>query len=207
MVKRAGLPIPANPPSARSVSNTERASVSKELGRNDPAERQAQVDARKRWEASRSSTPQSNNPLDLAADKAALQSELRQPVGSAWLGRNDASQASSGEGRAAATRVSEIIAKAGGESAFCGEGMGIGGLDDVLAQVRRRVWVPLAAPPNLLRELGISPVRGLLLYGAPGNGKSLLARKLGQILSPMRPITVVSGPEILDRFVGYVPDA
>lgn len=64
------------------------------------------------------------------------------------------------------------------------------------------VWTPLAAPPQLLRELGIHPVRGLLLYGRPGCGKTLLARKLGQTLSPLRPITVVSGPEVLDKFVG-----
>lgn len=38
--------------------------------------------------------------------------------------------------------------------------------------------------------------------GAPGCGKTLLARSLGQILSPTRPITVVSGPEVMDRFVG-----
>jgi vesicle-fusing ATPase len=80
--------------------------------------------------------------------------------------------------------------------------LGIGGLDDVLAQVKRRVWTPLAAPPQLLKELGIHPVRGLLLYGKPGCGKTLLARTLGNILSPMRPITVVSGPEIMDKFVG-----
>ena len=51
-------------------------------------------------------------------------------------------------------------------------------------------------------ELGISPARGLLLYGKPGCGKSLLASALGQMLSPFRPISVVSGPEILDKFVG-----
>jgi vesicle-fusing ATPase len=98
--------------------------------------------------------------------------------------------------------VSEIVAKAGAGDAFMGEALGIGGLDDVLRTVKRRVWIPLAAPPQLLDELGINPVRGLLLYGLPGCGKSLLARKLGQILSPMRPITLVSGPEILDKFVG-----
>ncbi len=32
--------------------------------------------------------------------------------------------------------------------------------------------------------------------------KTLLARSLGKILSPARPLTVVSGPEIMDRFVG-----
>jgi hypothetical protein len=84
----------------------------------------------------------------------------------------------------ASTKVSELIAKAG--RAFDGQTLGIGGLDKVLAQVKRRVWTPLAAPPVLLQELGIAPVRGLLLYGRPGCGKSLLARTLGQMLSPLR---------------------
>jgi SpoVK/Ycf46/Vps4 family AAA+-type ATPase len=52
------------------------------------------------------------------------------------------------------------------------------------------------------QELGISPARGLLLYGKPGCGKSLIASVIGQMLSPFRPITVISGPEILDKFVG-----
>lgn len=30
----------------------------------------------------------------------------------------------------------------------------------------------------------------------------MLARSLGKILSPARPLTIVSGPEIMDRFVG-----
>ena len=97
-------------------------------------------------------------------------------------------------------RTSELVAKSG--TNFDGDLMGIGGLDEVLAQVKRRIWVPLAAPPVLLQELGISPVRGLLLYGMPGCGKTLIARTIGQILSPVRPVTVVSGPELMDKFVG-----
>jgi len=101
-----------------------------------------------------------------------------------------------------AAKSSEFIARAGSGDAFLGSVLGVGGLDDVLSQIKRRVWIPLAAPPSLLSELGIQPVRGLLLYGSPGCGKTLLARKLGSILSPCRPITIVSGPEILDKFVG-----
>ena len=68
----------------------------------------------------------------------------------------------------ATSKASEMVAKAGAGDAFTGDNLGIGGLDDVLSQVKRRVWVPLAAPPSLLKELGINPVRGLLLYGMPG---------------------------------------
>lgn len=140
----------------------------------------------------------------VANDKEELEKEMNsqsndQTKDNGGNNSNNRSQASS---IAAANRVSELIARAGSGSSFEGETLGIGGLDEVLAQVKRRVWTPLAAPPQLLHELGIHPVRGLLLYGRPGCGKTLLARTLGQILSPMRPISVVSGPEIMDKFVG-----
>uniref|UniRef100_A0A7S2YHQ5 Vesicle-fusing ATPase n=1 Tax=Entomoneis paludosa TaxID=265537 RepID=A0A7S2YHQ5_9STRA len=131
----------------------------------------------------------------MAQDKADLQTEM-DPKDVA------STNAPPSVSDAAVSRVAQLVAQAGAESAFDGASLGIGGLDDVLAEVKRRVWTPLAAPPQLLQELGISPVRGLLLYGRPGCGKTLLARQLGQILSPLRPITVVSGPEVLDKFVG-----
>ena len=139
----------------------------------------------------------------LADEKTELQSELENSNDSSSQERSPVDgQVSNAIIERAANRVSQLIAKAGAGSSFEGEELGIGGLDDVLAQVKRRVWTPLAAPPQLLEELGIHPVRGLLLYGRPGCGKTLLARTLGQMLSPMRPITVVSGPEIMDKFVG-----
>jgi ATP-dependent 26S proteasome regulatory subunit len=202
------------------------------MGKTDSKERRQEVENRNQWEAQRTSevgdsvannlqgrsalskraadstksdpfmsnvmNPTPDSIATIANEKSELQNELEgksseeppsQPVHNENYER-------------AANRVSELIAKAGSGSQFEGETLGIGGLDDVLAQVKRRVWIPLAAPPTLLAELGIHPVRGLLLYGRPGCGKTLLARTLGKILSPIRPITVVSGPEILDKFVG-----
>jgi hypothetical protein len=85
---------------------------------------------------------------------------------------------------AAAEQVAEWVARSA--PIFSGEAMGIGGLEDVVNTLKRRVWIPLAAPPQLLHELGIVPVRGVLLYGRPGCGKTLLAQKLGTLLSPLR---------------------
>ncbi len=51
----------------------------------------------------------------------------------------------------ATARVSKIIATAGSGEAFEGQTLGVGGLDDVLLQVKRRIWTPLAAPPQLLK--------------------------------------------------------
>jgi vesicle-fusing ATPase len=52
-----------------------------------------------------------------------------------------------------------------------------------------------------LSLLGLSPVRGLLLYGPPGCGKTALARELSRALKARQP-KIVSAPELLDRWVG-----
>jgi len=44
-------------------------------------------------------------------------------------------------------------------------------------------------------------VRGLLLYGKPGTGKTLVAREIAKVLKA-RPPKIVSAPELLDRWVG-----
>ena len=52
-----------------------------------------------------------------------------------------------------------------------------------------------------LELLGLSPVRGLLLYGPPGCGKTALAREISKALRARTP-KIVSAPELLDRWVG-----
>lgn len=67
-----------------------------------------------------------------------------------------------------------------------------------MSECQRRL--PLFAR-QLRQALGVSHVRGLLLHGPPGCGKTLLARELGRRLGA-RPPKLVSGPEILDKWVG-----
>ena len=57
------------------------------------------------------------------------------------------------------------------------------------------------ANPELTRKLGVNHVRGILLSGPPGCGKTLLARELSVMLDAREP-QIVNGPEILDKFVG-----
>lgn len=52
-----------------------------------------------------------------------------------------------------------------------------------------------------LALLGLTPVRGLLLYGPPGCGKTALAREISRALRARAP-KIVSAPELLDRWVG-----
>ena len=52
-----------------------------------------------------------------------------------------------------------------------------------------------------LALLGITPVRGLLLYGRPGVGKTLIVREIARALGA-RPPKIVAASELLDRWVG-----
>ena len=51
----------------------------------------------------------------------------------------------------------------------------IGGLDEAMEKLREGIELPLKHP-EAFRRLGIRPAKGFLLYGAPGTGKTLLAK-------------------------------
>jgi len=77
----------------------------------------------------------------------------------------------------------------------------VGGLDDALQNITRRIFATRRFPPRVVEKLGLQHVRGMLLYGPPGCGKTLLAREIGKALNAREP-KIVSGPEILNKWVG-----
>jgi len=75
----------------------------------------------------------------------------------------------------------------------------IGGLEDVKQQLKEAVEWPLKYP-DVFKRLGIRPPRGILLYGPPGVGKTLLAKAVAT--ESEANFISVKGPEVLSKWVG-----
>jgi len=75
----------------------------------------------------------------------------------------------------------------------------VGGLGREIARLRETVEVPLKYP-EAFERLGLDPPRGVLLWGPPGCGKTLLARALARELGAH--FVTVSGPEIMHKYYG-----
>jgi len=94
-------------------------------------------------------------------------------------------------------RVVEGEATAARAPSVCYED--IGGLERELARVREIVELPLKHS-RLFERLGILAPKGVLLYGAPGTGKTLLARA---VAAESRVHFIhLNGPEIMRKFYG-----
>ncbi|MFC6952806.1 CDC48 family AAA ATPase [Halorubellus litoreus] len=75
----------------------------------------------------------------------------------------------------------------------------IGGLDDELDQVREMIELPMRHP-ELFKQLGIEPPKGVLLHGPPGTGKTLMAKAVANEIDAH--FQTISGPEIMSKYYG-----
>ncbi|MFX1559387.1 MAG: CDC48 family AAA ATPase [Promethearchaeota archaeon] len=75
----------------------------------------------------------------------------------------------------------------------------IGGLDQAKQELKEVVEWPLKSPESF-RRLGITPPKGVLVFGPPGCGKTLLARAVAT--ESEANFISVKGPELISKWVG-----
>ncbi|MBS1194541.1 MAG: proteasome subunit family [Methanomicrobia archaeon] len=75
----------------------------------------------------------------------------------------------------------------------------IGGLRHEIEEVREAVEYPLTRP-EVFRRLGVEPPKGILLHGAPGTGKTLIAKAVAH--QARATFIRMSGSELVHKFIG-----
>ena len=75
----------------------------------------------------------------------------------------------------------------------------IGGLKDQIKRLREIVELPLRHP-EVFTRLGIEPHNGILMYGSPGCGKTLIAKALAS--ESEANFYIINGPEIVNKYYG-----
>jgi transitional endoplasmic reticulum ATPase len=75
----------------------------------------------------------------------------------------------------------------------------IGGCRKQMGLIREMIELPLRHP-QLFKTLGVKPPRGVLLYGPPGSGKTLIARAVANETGAH--CIVINGPEIMSKMAG-----
>lgn len=75
----------------------------------------------------------------------------------------------------------------------------IGGLGNQIQRIREMIELPLKYP-ELFERLGIRAPKGVLLYGPPGSGKTLIARAVANETDAY--FTSISAPEIMGKLYG-----
>jgi len=78
----------------------------------------------------------------------------------------------------------------------------IGGLEDQIQEIKEAVELPLTHP-ELYEEIGIRPPKGVILYGVPGTGKTLLAKAVANSTSAT--FLRVVGSELIQKYLGDGP--
>ncbi|MFQ6623893.1 hypothetical protein Gotur_003396 [Gossypium turneri] len=78
----------------------------------------------------------------------------------------------------------------------------IGGLDAQIQEIKEAVELPLTHP-ELYEDIGIKPPKGVILYGEPGTGKTLLAKAVANSTSAT--FLRVVGSELIQKYLGDGP--
>ena len=75
----------------------------------------------------------------------------------------------------------------------------VGGLEEVKERLKESVeWT--VTMPDRFEHFGIKPPRGIVLFGAPGTGKTLIAKAIAN--EAKANFITIKGPELISKWVG-----
>ena len=75
----------------------------------------------------------------------------------------------------------------------------VGGLEEVKERLKESIEWPLTKP-EMFEHFGINPPRGIVLFGAPGTGKTLIAKAIAN--EAKANFITIKGPELISKRVG-----
>jgi len=75
----------------------------------------------------------------------------------------------------------------------------VGGLEEVKERLKESIEWPLTKP-EMFEHFGINPPRGIVLFGAPGTGKTLIAKAIAN--EAKANFITIKGPELISKWVG-----
>lgn len=75
----------------------------------------------------------------------------------------------------------------------------VGGLTEVKERLKESIEWPLTKP-EMFEHFGITPPRGIVLFGAPGTGKTLIAKAIAN--EAKANFITIKGPELISKWVG-----
>jgi len=75
----------------------------------------------------------------------------------------------------------------------------VGGLDKEIEEVREAVEYPLTKP-EIYERVGVEPPKGILLFGSPGTGKTLIAKAVAH--EARATFIRMSGSELVHKYIG-----
>jgi len=75
----------------------------------------------------------------------------------------------------------------------------VGGLESQIQEIKETVELPLTNP-EIFKDIGIEPPRGVLLYGLPGTGKTMIAKAVAH--ESKATFIHMSGSELVHKFIG-----
>jgi SpoVK/Ycf46/Vps4 family AAA+-type ATPase len=75
----------------------------------------------------------------------------------------------------------------------------IGGLSNLINRLREIIQIPINYP-EYLERFGIKPPKGMLMFGPPGNGKTMIARAVAHSMGSS--FIIIEAQELMSKYVG-----